>query len=417
LKNPSLAKVGLREWTGDSAKVTIEFPKSAECGLDFVRVEGKWIPRGVADKWERVIDNLRESILKAVPSEIATENFGLTFQVLAILDHSADAVRQYQPGDDAVSLMDGFTVIPETMMLLGYLFAGSPAVEPDFNYQTKLSLAGKDKTVLVYCYAGKELKWDNEAVDYDLAKHVAHRLNHNKIEVIDTDLIYDWLEKNTKWTKTAEIGAAFKADYVLHLDIRDYSLFEAHSNNLYRGHADLIVNVVRMDEDKWDGNLIYTTPVKSFFPTRSPVDSNVMSYAEFKKHYLSALSDEIGRLFYACNAWNELSETTDEEQAGARIGDGSGALTGITHGFGEDGDEQLGSRQELTPQEREARAITNSDVVAMVQNGISDSVVCDAIRVRGGRFDLSPKGIEALKRAGVSDLVIEAMQDPVREKK
>ena len=29
-----------------------------------------------------------------------------------------------------------------------------------------------------------------------------------------------------------------------------------------------------MDEDKRDGSVIYTTPVKSFFPTRSPVDSN-----------------------------------------------------------------------------------------------------------------------------------------------
>jgi hypothetical protein len=186
----------------------------------------------------------------------------------------------------------------QAVILLGYLIGGPPTTDPDFHQKTKQSLAGKTKVVLVYCYAAKELKWDNEAVDYELAKHVAHRLNNNKIKVIDPDLVYDWLDKNDKWRKTAEIGKHFKVDYVVHIDIKDYSLFEAHSANLYRGRADIIVNVVKMDEDKRDGNVIYTTPVKSFFPTRSPVDSNVMSFAEFKKHYLSALSDEIGKLFY-----------------------------------------------------------------------------------------------------------------------
>jgi hypothetical protein len=186
----------------------------------------------------------------------------------------------------------------QAVVLLGYLIGGPPSTDPDFHQKTKQTMADKTKVVLVYCYAGKELKWDNEAVDYDLAKHVAHRLNSNKIKVIDPDLVYDWLDKNDKWRKTAEIGKHFRVDYVVHIDVKDYSLFEPHANNLYRGRADIIVNVVKMDEDKRDGNVIYTTAVKSFFPTRSPVDSNVMSYAEFKKHYLSALSDEIGKLFY-----------------------------------------------------------------------------------------------------------------------
>jgi hypothetical protein len=186
----------------------------------------------------------------------------------------------------------------QAVVLLGYLIGGPPSTDPDFHQKTKQTLADKTKVVLVYCYAGKELKWDNEALDYDVAKHVAHRLNSNKIKVIDPDLVYDWLDKNDKWRKTAEIGKHFRVDYVVHIDVKDYSLFEPHANNLYRGRADIIVNVVKMDEDKRDGNVIYTTAVKSFFPTRSPVDSNVMSYAEFKKHYLSALSDEIGKLFY-----------------------------------------------------------------------------------------------------------------------
>jgi hypothetical protein len=187
------------------------------------------------------------------------------------------------------------------VMLAGYLIGGPPTSDPDFHVRTKQELDGgkkKKNVVLVYCYAPKELKWDNESVDYDLAKHVAHRLLQNKIKVIDPDQVYAWLDKNDKWRKTAELGKHFKVDYVVHIDVKDYSLYEATSTNLYRGRADIIVNVVKMNEDKTDGKVIYTNPVKSFFPTQAPVDTSQMSFAEFRKHYLSALSEEIGRLFY-----------------------------------------------------------------------------------------------------------------------
>jgi hypothetical protein len=194
----------------------------------------------------------------------------------------------------------------QAVVLLGYLIGGPPSSDPDFHIRTKQSLKGKNKVVLVYCYASKELKWDNESVDYDLAKHVAHRLLQNEIKVIDPDKVHAWLDKNDKWKKTSELGKAFKVDYVVHIDVKDYSLFEPHSQNLYRGRADLIVNVVKMDEDKKDGKPIYTTTIKSHFPTRSPVDSNVIPFSQFKKHYLSALSDEVGKLFYSVDTGADI---------------------------------------------------------------------------------------------------------------
>jgi hypothetical protein len=194
------------------------------------------------------------------------------------------------------------------VMLVGYLLGGPPTSDPDFHVRTKQDLRGKNKknVVLVYCFAPKELKWDNESVDFDIAKHVAHRLLQHKIKVVDPDLVYAWLDKNDKWRKTAELGKYFKVDYIVHIDVKDYTLFETHSPNLYRGQADIIVNVVKMNEEKTDGHVIYTAPVKSAFPTRGPKDSSEISFADFKKHYLSALSDEIGRLFYPKETGDEI---------------------------------------------------------------------------------------------------------------
>src|SRR5437870_2343834 len=80
------------------------------------------------------------------------------------------------------------------VLALGYLIGGPPSIEPDFDKQTNKSLAGKNKTVLVLCYAPTELKWDNDAVDYELGKHLAYQLNAHKIKVIDPDRVHAWLD-------------------------------------------------------------------------------------------------------------------------------------------------------------------------------------------------------------------------------
>jgi hypothetical protein len=195
------------------------------------------------------------------------------------------------------------------VLLLGYLIGGPPSIEPDFHKQTSLSLAGKDKTVLVMCYAPTELKWDNDAVDYELAKHLAVRLNMNKIRVIDPDRVHAWLDKNKDWHKTAEVGKAFKVDYVIHVDLKDYSLFEENSSDLYRGRGDAIVSVVKMDEDKKDGSVVYSKELVSRFPTKAPVSVYEQSYENFKKLYLSTLSNEIGVLFYESYAGDDIPNT------------------------------------------------------------------------------------------------------------
>jgi hypothetical protein len=212
--------------------------------------------------------------------------------------HTAAAVN----GIRWAALLLGAIVLSgcQPIMMLGYLIGGPPTVEPDFHRKTKKeSLSAKGKITLVYCYAPKELKWDNESVDYDLAKHVAYQLLNNKIKVVDPDRVYAWLDKNPRWNKPSEIGAAFKnADYIIHIDLMDYSLFEAGSNFLNRGRANCIVNVIKMDSDRKDGEVIYTHAIQSNFPINGPVDSSAMPQSEFKKRYLSFLSDQIGRLFY-----------------------------------------------------------------------------------------------------------------------
>lgn len=167
----------------------------------------------------------------------------------------------------------------------------------DFETKTKETLKAKGKKTVVYCYAPKELKWANDAVDRDIAKNVAWQLGRGDVSVVDPDRVAEWLGKHDKSKKTSEIGKAFLADYVVQIDLRDYTLYEPNESAVYRGRADCIVKVVKMDDDQRDGHVIYSQALKSQFPSRAPVDANQMSFAEFKKQYLAALGKEIGALF------------------------------------------------------------------------------------------------------------------------
>ena len=102
--------------------------------------------------------------------------------------------------------------------------------------------------------------------------------------------------------------------------------------------------------------------------------------------------------------------------AGAAIGAITGLAAGGLIGNAEDDKEQRDNAQRQVAYEqnvraRQARAVSNSDVVNMVQNGIDDSLICNEIRTHGGNFDTSPQAIIYLQRAGVGSPVIQAMQN------
>lgn len=106
-----------------------------------------------------------------------------------------------------------------------------------------------------------------------------------------------------------------------------------------------------------------------------------------------------------------IGNSSGNAGAGALIGAATGGLAGSLIGNAEDAREERDVAIAQANHERMARAaIHNNDVMQMVHSGVSDSVIMGAIRSRGGAFDLSPQSIIALKQQGLSDPLIEFMQ-------
>ena len=182
-------------------------------------------------------------------------------------------------------------------LFLGYLIGGPPSIEPEFDAQTNESMTDKDVTVAVVCFAPTDVRYVFEDVDHELAKYVAFRLHEHKIKVISPDRVKAWMDENPDWDRAEEIGNAFDCTYVIYLDLNKFDLYEEGSATLYRGHAEAIVSVWKMDEDE-SSEKVFTAERISRFPKHRPVSTTEETYPNFRARYMSRLSDEIGRLFY-----------------------------------------------------------------------------------------------------------------------
>jgi hypothetical protein len=99
----------------------------------------------------------------------------------------------------------------------------------------------------------------------------------------------------------------------------------------------------------------------------------------------------------------------------ALIGAGVGALAGGILGKSKDNADarQVYAGSAVAAQANAqvaAQAVTNFDLVEMTRAGLSEELIINTIQSRGGRFDLSPNGMIALKQSGVSDRVVLAAQ-------
>jgi len=187
-------------------------------------------------------------------------------------------------------------------VLLSYIIHGPPTIEPDFDAETGKSMSSPGKTVAVVCFAPKELQWKFPQIDDQIATAVAYRLGQNHIKMIHPDYVKAWTDANPGWEKASEIGKAFGSDYVIEIELAEFTLHEGSSTTLYRGKSEAYVHVVEMEkvDGKYtgEGERIFTKELDFEFPTRSPRPSTDQTLSSFQAEYLSRLSERIGFLFY-----------------------------------------------------------------------------------------------------------------------
>jgi len=120
----------------------------------------------------------------------------------------------------------------------------------------------------------------------------------------------------------------------------------------------------------------------------------------------TALGGGIGALTGAV-----IGQESGHAFGGALIGALAGGMAGGLIGNGEDLREQRDAAVTYAQYlESTGQALTNADVIRMVQSGLSDEIIIGTVKKSVGKYDLSPDGIIQLKAYGTSDRVIITLQ-------
>jgi hypothetical protein len=161
----------------------------------------------------------------------------------------------------------------------------------------------KGKKVAVVCRPMTSLEYRDAHAAKDIARTVGVNLRTNvsKIEVIDQSEVSKWADEHT-WTDYAEVGKGLGADMVVGIDLLSFSLLEGQT--LYQGKANAAVRVF----DCTNGKLVYEKELPpSLYPPNTGIETMAMEEREFRAKFIRVLADQIGRHFYAHDAYADYA--------------------------------------------------------------------------------------------------------------
>ncbi len=171
------------------------------------------------------------------------------------------------------------------------------------------SLSGKRVVVVAHAVSGAQGEF--QAVDRELVSEFVSNLRSKvkKIEVINPDKVWNWVEAHPQWTDQEEIAKAFEADMVIFLEIEAFSVASAGDLNVLQGTSKVHILATEIAHPKNSkGKILKDQPkearkawdetVDTEFPIRGPIPSDSgVSRAAFKNKFLKVCAAEVSWQF------------------------------------------------------------------------------------------------------------------------
>lgn len=163
------------------------------------------------------------------------------------------------------------------------------------------------KRVVVVAHAVSNALGEFQALDREVTREVVSilRTKVKKIDVVEPDKVWTWVEGHPNWTDPAEVAKAFEADVVLFLEIEGFQLQNPSDLNVYQGTAKTHLLATEMAHPKnsrgkpileqpKEAKTIYDDYQDTAFPVRGPIDmGSGVSRGAFKTKFLKVVCAEI----------------------------------------------------------------------------------------------------------------------------
>jgi hypothetical protein len=186
------------------------------------------------------------------------------------------------------------------------------------------SLKGKKVVVLTHAVTGTQN--DFLTLDRDLAREVGtiFQTKVKKIELVNQDKVWKWVEGHPNWTDPAEVAEAFEADIVVFLEVESFQIQDPHSPGLLEGSAKTHIQAVALDYPKnskgkpitdkpKEAKVVYDDYRDTSFPVRGPIPVETgVSKGAFKTKFLQVVAAEI--------SWHFVEHSPEDDIQDGRVG-------------------------------------------------------------------------------------------------
>jgi len=167
----------------------------------------------------------------------------------------------------------------------------------------------KEKRVAVVCRSVSSEAFVNPDIPQRAARILSQQLGVKveDIEIVNQRTVNDWVDNNM-YSDFLEVGRAVDADYVLGVDIENFTIHASSSTTLYQGQAGVHYEVI----DCTTGETLVSDAIPQVvYPKSAPMQASEMNSYQFGEQFLGVLCFQLGKNFYPYNPQDEFAFTPD----------------------------------------------------------------------------------------------------------
>ncbi|MFO0917494.1 MAG: hypothetical protein U0872_04165 [Planctomycetaceae bacterium] len=181
------------------------------------------------------------------------------------------------------------------------LILGDDLIQSEFESFTRVDLTKGKYKLLVVCSTPDSVDRELSTLKLELIDGVTRRLRREKIPVIDSDKVANWMDEHGGLpSDPTELAKDFEADYIVWIDVQEFTLKEENSVKLLRGRALGFVHVYRVSE--LDGErqamTVFNKEFTATYPPHKPISEVNRSADIFQRDFVHKVCDQLARKFY-----------------------------------------------------------------------------------------------------------------------
>jgi ABC-type uncharacterized transport system auxiliary subunit len=205
----------------------------------------------------------------------------------------------------ALLILSAMFVMPGCSLgvMVGKMFFDDPKMKSVFREATDTDLTDGEKTLLIACSTSHQILSKHPGIRVDIIDKMSRILDTRNVKLLPPDDVATWFDDHGEWGDFSEIANSFDADYVMHIDLKTFTVEVPDSPNLLQGKAEgrVAMMEVKMSGKHKDKKKISTVIERSFkvmFPTTYPIPRESRSEEMFTENFLDRISAQLARMLY-----------------------------------------------------------------------------------------------------------------------